>query len=100
MNNQETPGPTESGKSASFDPIVIQRRQIVDVRFDGKWAEIWFADGGRNPQRYDECCKTDMLNDCIDESGLCHHIYLHGIIGVWVEWKDDRPVKASLRLAG
>ena len=73
-------------------------RQIVDVSFSGKWAEIWFADGSRNPERYDECCKTYMLNDCIDESGLCHHIYLHGIVGVWVEWEDDRPIKASLRI--
>ena len=74
-------------------------RQIVDVKFSTKWAEIWFEDGNNDPLRYDDCCKTYMLNDCIDASGLCHHIYLHGIIGVWLEWSGDRPIEAALRLS-
>ena len=86
--------------SAPVHGVVTQRRQIIDVRFSGNWAEIWFADGGRNPDQYDECCKAYALNDCIDNAGLCHYIYLHGIIGVWLEWKEYRPVKASLRVAG
>ena len=73
----------------------MKAQKIVDIKSDGKWVELWFANGNLNPARYDECCKWYMLQDVISKAGLATHVMKHGYLGIWLAWKGDRP-----RIAG
>ena len=53
-------------------------RQIIDLRVDGKWTELWFHDGNCNPDSFDECCKSYMLNDVIASANLGFHALRNG----------------------
>ena len=71
-------------------------RQLVNVKFDGKWAELWFADGS-GAETFDQCCKAYMLREAIRKSGLSMHTYLHGVVGIWLAFdENDDPCRAAL----
>ena len=73
-------------------------RQIKNVKRDGKWIELWFADGNHDPINYDLATKSYMLEDAIEKSGLYDYVYLHGRVGLWVKLSGSNgdPVSASV----
>lgn len=72
-----------------------KKRRILWIRSSGKWAEIWFDDGNRDPDQYDASCKWYMLTDLIETSGLDEDVMQRGHVGLWLTWEGDRPVAVS-----
>lgn len=61
-------------------------RIITRVAFSGKWAELWFEDGKKDPALFDACCKRYMLWDIVDEAGNYDYIACFGLVGWAVQW--------------
>lgn len=85
---------------------MTQARKIIDIKVTGKWVEVWFDDGNRDPGKYDQCCKAYMLAEAADKSEYyqdgADFRYPTYFVGWWCIWPEgaDRPALLAKSLSG
>lgn len=60
------------------------KHRIAQVKFVGKWVEVWFGDKYVEGSGYSKCCKGYMLVDLVEQADLEHRVMNHGYVGLWI----------------
>ena len=71
---------------------------IKQIKFVGKWAEIWSEESPNGDGRWDESCKGYMLWGLAEKAGLVDRIHNYGFVGLQIiwgkkpEWTNVEPI--------